>query len=150
MKNHIRMLLVVLCLSMTGCGGWIQQLKDNPVAALQQGQSYITTALGLAQTAFNAFVQTTGVVSPQELATFNRLVGDTQRGLVVANDGLRIAAHLKAGAPDVNALLADSRQAMGNIAAFLSGLRQPTGQAADPLMREAIAAAQHAAEPVAY
>lgn len=151
MKFKKLYLVIAFALLNAGCtGAWWQQLRENPLAALQEGSGYIRTALGLAQTAFNAYAQQTGTVQPGAVNTFNHIVGNVQRGLQVANDGLRIAQHARGPAPDANALLNDARAAMGDVAAFLTGLRQQPGQAADPLLRDAIAAAERAATRPAY
>ena len=75
---------------------------------------------------------------------FEQVAGNVDRGLVVAQDGLRLAAH--AGrTPDMTALLRDATTAMRDVHAFLEGLPTPPGRAPTPMMVEALRATAQAA-----
>src|SRR6267142_4090514 len=117
-------LLAVLAFSSSSCAAWIQELKTNPVLALQEAETYIASALSLATSAFNAFAATNpSAVDLNTQAEFNRIASGVSQGLVLANDGLRIAQHAGGPAPDVNALLGDARTSMGDLATFLATIK---------------------------
>lgn len=146
MRRLITMLSLLFCLSALGGCAWWQKLQTDPVAAMQDATSYIRTAAGMARSAFEIWASASGDQGAAVRPQFNQIMGSVDQGLVVAQDGLRIAAIARGPAPDVNALLTQAQTAVGSLTAFLSGL--PTGgpgRAADPTMRDAIQATQRAA-----
>lgn len=162
MKLRLRslVLVLVLALSQAGCASWWQQLRTDPIAALQEGSRYIGVALQLATAAFNQYANTVGGVPADVTSQFNQISTSVTNGLQLANDGLRIAQHARQPAPDPNALLSDARASMGDLSTFLAGLRQAAASeatpptvgrrlaAGSPLLAQAIAATREAARPV--
>lgn len=138
-------LLMFALTSLGGCAWW-QKLQSDPVAAMQDATSYIRTAAGIARSAFEVWASASGDQGTAVRPQFNQIMGSVDQGLVVAQDGLRIAATARGPSPDVNALLTQAQTAVGSLTAFLSGLpiNGGPGRAADPLMRDAIQATQRA------
>jgi len=142
MRRYAVRLALVLTLTLPGCASWIQQFKDNPVLALQTNVQYISTALSLARGAVAVYSAASG--DTDIVTRFEQVAGNVDRGLVVAQDGLRLAAH--AGrTPDMTALLRDATTAMRDVHAFLEGLPTPPGRAPTPMMVEALRATAQAA-----
>jgi hypothetical protein len=145
-------LLFVLILSTSGCAAWFEQLRTNPVSMLSTGVGYIQTAMTLARGAFEIWA--TSSDSPDVAVTrarFNEIANSVDRALLVAQDGLRLAAHAGGSAPDIAALLRDAQQAIGSVHAFLAGLPgNGPGRASHPSMRDALVATEAASRPLAY
>lgn len=152
MKKMMYAGLLVLALSTSGCAAWFEQLRTNPVAGISTGVSYIQTALSLARGAFEVWATTSGAPDIEiTRARFNEIAGSVDRGLIAAQDGLRLAAHAGGPAPDLNALLRDAQQAIGSINAFLAGLPgNGPGRASHPSMRAALEATDAASRPLVY
>jgi len=152
MKKLLHVALFALVLSTSGCAAWFEQLRTNPIAGLSTGVSYIQTALQLARGAFEIWATTSGAPDVETTRVrFNEVASNVDRGLLVAQDGLRLASHAGGPAPDMNALLRDAQQAIGSLNAFLAGLPgNGPGRASHPSMRDALAATEAAAHPLAY
>jgi hypothetical protein len=152
MKSMRRYLIVFVMLSSlgtTGCASWIKQWKDNPVLALQTNLTYVQSALQAAMMAFNTW----GAANPDSVAgfrdQFNEIVGRAQQGVTVAMDGARIAAVAgRSSPPDVDALLVESRNALGDIAVLFQRLPTQPGRAPDPSMARAMASIEAARRPM--
>lgn len=142
-------LLLLLSLGSSGCA-WYQRFKADPIAALAEGGQYISTALNMARGAFDIYAATSNDPNiATTRASFNAVAGSVDRGLLVAHDGLRIAATVRGGAPDVTALLRDAQQGIQHVHEFLSGLPGVgAGRAVAPSMREALLATAAAARPL--
>lgn len=145
MKFRVLLLVLALGFSSSSCA-WYQRLRNDPVAALQEGVGYIATALNMARSAFEIYAGTSG---DQNIATtrtrFNEVAGSVDRGLMVAQNGLRIAATARSGNPDVTSLLTDAQTAIRSVHDFLVNLPgNGPGRAANPAMAEAIAATERA------
>lgn len=141
------MCVVVLSLSLSGCA-WFQRLKDDPIAALQEGLGYMNTALGLARTAFEVWAATNPELAVGVRHQFTEVTGTVQRGMMVAQDGLRLAANARGPSPDVPTLLRDSQTAMRSVHDFLANLPgNGPGRASHPSMRDALLATERAATP---
>lgn len=149
MKKQVFGLVLVLVLGVFGGGcAWWSQLKSDPVTALSEGTNYIRTGLSLARVAFDiwAAADPNGAAAPRN--TFNTIVGNVERGLQVAQSGLRTAAVARGPAPDTEALLREAQTAMRDLNAFLSGLpSRGDGRAVDPTMRAALQATLEASRP---
>lgn len=144
-------LALFLCFSLSGCAGWVAEFRANPVAGLQSGVSYIQTALSLARGAFEIWAATAGESASETRLRFNEVAAQVDRGLLVAQDGLRVAAHAGGSTPDMNALLRDAQAAIGSLNSFLSGLPgHGPGGSNNPTMREAIQATEQASRPLSY
>ena len=141
-------LIALLLLPQTGCAAWFDLLRTNPIAALQQGAGYIGTAAQLARTAFDAWAAMNPEAAVDARPRFQQVMGQVDRGLMVGQDALSIAAHASAPAPDANLLLKDAQSAMGNVHEFLSGLKMPPGGAMDSTMIEALKATEKASHPL--
>lgn len=153
MKKQLMALVALLAaLTMSGCNAaWFQALRSNIVVAAQDGVSYIRTALSMARGAFEVWAATDPEGTAAIRARFNELTAQVDRGLIVAQDGLRLAAHIGGPAPDLNELLREAQQAIGSIHAFLAGLPgNGPGRASSPTMREALEATAQASRPIAY
>lgn len=152
MKKLLHALLFVLVFSISGCAAWFEQLRTNPVAGISTGVSYIQTALSLARGAFEIWATTSG--APDVAVTrarFNEVANNVDRGLLAAQDGLRLASHAGGPAPDMNALLRDAQQAIGSLHEFLAGLPgNGPGRASHPSMRDALDATEAASRPAVY
>lgn len=137
--------MVFLSSGMTGCA-WYARLREDPIAALAEGGAYIRTALSMAKSAFDIYAATSGDANiEQTRARFNDVAGSVDRGLLVAQDGLRIAASARGPAPDMTALLRDAQQAILHVHEFLGGLPgNAPGRAVRPEMREALLATERA------
>lgn len=144
-------MVAALSLSTSGCAAtrdWWASFKADPVAGVSDVTSYIRTALGLARTGFEIYAAAAGPSSAEARTRFETIAGTVERGVLVAQDGLRLAANLRQAEPNVDTLTSDARSAMLNLHAFLQGLPGvSTGQASNPTLREAIAATQAAARP---
>lgn len=152
MKKLLHVIMFAVILSTSGCAAWFEQLRTNPIAGLSTGVSYIQTALSLARGAFEIWATTSGAPDVEVTRTrFNEIASNVDRGLLVAQDGLRLASHAGGPAPDMNVLLRDAQQAIGSINAFLAGLPgNGPGRASHPSMRDALAATEAAARPLSY
>lgn len=150
-KSFHALVLVVLC-SLNGCASWFEQLRTNPIAGISTGVSYIQTALSLARGAFEIWATTSGAPDVETTrARFNEVAASVDRGLLAAQDGLRLASHAGGPAPDMNVLLRDAQQAISSVNAFLSGLPgNGPGRASHPSMRDALQATEAASRPLAY
>lgn len=147
MRRRMAVGLVLLTLA-TGPGcfaAWWQQLKDNPVGALQNGVGVLQTALGLAQAGFEIWAAANGDGASAWRVQFNHLVGNVERGIMVANSGLRVAADLHGAAPDPGVLVHDAQAAMTDLNSFLAGLPGGDHGAAEPTMLAALRATDDAA-----
>lgn len=127
--------LFVFSLS-SGCASWLTRFRENPVAVLTETVSYFHTALNLARGAVSAVASVMGDATIN--SRFETIASSVERGLSVAQDGLRIAADAGGDPPDVERLMEDARQAMRHVYEFISGLSTGPGRAADPLMRDAL------------
>jgi len=105
----------------------------------------------MARGAFEIYAATSGDPNISTVrTTFNEVAGSVDRGLLVAYDGLRVAARVRNGNPDVTELLRDAQQGIGHVHEFLAGLPGAgPGRAVAPSMRDALAATAAAARPVA-
>ena len=145
MRMRRLIVLALMCLSLSGCAGWIERFKKDPVAALQDGVGFIRTAASMASAAFEVWASTNQDMAANVRPQFHQVIGDVNRGLLVAQDGLRLAAQTRSDAPDVSALLRDAQTAMQHLHEFLGNLPgNGPGRAADPLMRDALQATQRA------
>ena len=142
-RYAVRLALLILLTLNVGCSStWAQQFRDNPVLALQNNVQYLSTALSLARGAVAVYSAASGDASA--LSRFESVAGNVSQGIVVAQDGLRLAANV-GSRPDVPALLRDATTAMRDVHAFLEGLPSQPGRAPDPIMRDALAATAQAA-----
>lgn len=144
MKRRFRFLAMLLCLQLVSCASWIQQWRDNPIMALQSNVGYIQTAASLARGAFTAWATATGTVPPETMARFESIMGHVQRGLVLAQDGFRIAASAGQSQPNLDRLLEDAHTALRDLREFLAHLPPFTGGAAGPQMQAALEALDNA------
>jgi hypothetical protein len=117
---------LALLLTLTGCASWIDNFRRDPVATLSTTVNYINTALGIARVAVNEYTAIAG--NSSAATTFTELANNVEHGLVVAQDGLRLAADT-GSSPNVPALLSDAQQAMAHVHEFLAGrpLRDASG-----------------------
>ena len=151
MKKLFYVFLLSISLSLSGCAAWFDLLRTNPVAGMSSGVDYIRTALSLAKGAFEIWATSNPEGSADARSRFNEISSNVDRGLLAAQDGLRLASHAGGAAPDMNALLKDAQQAIGSVNGFLSGLPgNGPGRAANPTMREALIATEAASKPLAY
>lgn len=142
-RYAVRLALVVLLTLNVGCSStWAQQFRDNPILALQNNVQYLSTALSLARGAVAVYSAASGDASA--VSRFESVAGNVSQGIVVAQDGLRLAANV-GSRPDVPALLRDATTAMRDVHAFLEGLPSQPGRAPDPIMRDALQATARAA-----
>lgn len=118
--------LLALLFNLTGCA-WAQRFKDDPIAALQDGVGYIRTALSLASSAFELWASANPDTAVEARTQFQMISANIDRGLIVAQDGLRLAASASGSPPDANVLLRDAQTAVGSLHRFLVGL--PGGNA---------------------
>ncbi len=132
MNRLITILVLSFSLLLPGCASWAQRYRDTPVAAFTQDVAYMNLAIGVARAA----VGSTG--DANAIQQFDQIASQVQRGLAVATDGVRIAANAGSREPDYVALLRDSKSAMGSLNEFIRGFTTGPGQAASPLMREAV------------
>jgi len=141
--------LLTLVFSLSGCA-WAQRFKDDPIGALQEGVGYIRTALSLASTAFELWASANPETSSDARTQFHMISSNVDRGLIVAQDSLRLAASASEPAPDVDRLLRDAQTAMGALHQFLSGLPQGTGARASSgsPMQAALEATERASRPI--
>jgi len=149
MRKVLTSVLLVLFLSTTSSCAWYQRLRNDPVMALQEGVGYIGTALNMARSAFEIYASTSGDENVGATrARFNEVTGSVDRGLMVAQSGLRVAAATRSESPDVTVLLVEAQTAIRAVHDFLVGLPgNGPGRAANPLMAEAIAATERASLP---
>lgn len=144
-----KMLLVLtLSLSLSGCA-WAQRFQEDPIAALQEGVGYVRTALSLAATAFELWATANPDTSADARTQFHMISNSVDRGLIVAQDGLRLAASASEPAPDINVLLRDAQTAMGSLHQFLASLpngTSPRAGASGP-MQAALTATERASRP---
>jgi hypothetical protein len=147
MKRHLHalFLLFILATSTSGCASWVEQWKRDPIAALNSNLQYLQTALGLARGAFDVLA----AASPEVAAArpqFEAITTDVNRGLLVAQDGVRVAADAHASPPDSGALLHDAQTAMGHLHDFIQGVAAGVpGRAPDPVVADALRATERAA-----
>jgi hypothetical protein len=138
--------LATLITFMNGCAAaqaWWQDLKTNPVSELQQDVQYISNAISLAEVAFSLFSTISPTAASQVAPTFHALIARVRQALAVAMDGLRVAADAQGNPPDPDALLRDTRAALGDLQTFLTSLSNP-GHAISPEMQAALHAIQEA------
>jgi hypothetical protein len=140
--------ILTIALSLSGCA-WFQKLKDDPIAAMQDGVGYIRTAVSLASTAFELWATANPDTAADARSQFQAIVGSVDRGLITAQDGLRLAANARGPAPDVSALLRDAQTAMASLHQFLANLPGRTRPGATPneSMRAALEATERASRP---
>lgn len=151
MRRRFALMTLVLALNVSGCA-WAQRFQEDPIAALQEGVGYVRTALSLATSAFEMWATANPETSADARTQFHMISSNVDRGLIVAQDGLRLAASASGPAPDINVLLRDAQTAMGSLHQFLVGL--PSGTApragAGGPMQSAIEATERASRPVAH
>lgn len=142
-RYAVRLALLALLALNTGCAtSWAREFRDNPVLALEHNVQYLSTALSIARGAVTLYASASGDASA--VPRFESVAGNVSRGIVVAQDGLRLAAD--AGTrPNVTALLSGATSAMRDVHAFLEGLPSQPGRAPDPIMRDALQATARAA-----
>ena len=149
LRHRFALLVLVFSLNTTGCA-WAQRFRDDPIAALQEGVGYIRTALSLATSAFEMWASSNPEASADARSQFHMIAGNVDRGLIVAQDGLRLAASTSGPAPDINVLLRDAQTAIGSLSRFLAEL--PSGNApraaSNGSMQAAITATERASRPV--
>ena len=143
--------VVILSLSLSGCA-WFQKLHDDPIAAMQDGVGYIRTAASLASTAFELWATANPDAAANVRPQFQQIMGEVDRGLLVAQDGLRLAANARGPAPDISVLLRDAQTAMGHLHEFLANLPSSSRPNATPsqAMRSALVATERASLPTRY
>lgn len=143
----LRIALLALILSSSGCA-WFQRFKDDPIAAFQDTVGYIRTALSLAQTGFELWAAANPEAAANVRPQFVQIVGQVDRGLLIAQDGLRLAATARGPSPDVAVLLRDAQTAMGHLHEFLANLPTSTRPGAPPneTMRAALQATRTASQ----
>lgn len=151
MRRTIRLFFLISLLSLNSCAAWFKELRDNPVLALNSGLSYISTALSIARGAFEIWAVADPGNANLLRSQFTQITNDVDRGLLVAQDGLRIASHLGGPTPNANILLQDAQHSMGTLNNFLSGLPgNGTSSAINPSMREALDATRKASQPLDF
>lgn len=146
---RVVILVVMVVLGSTGCTAWWNALKADPITGISESTNYIRTGLSLARVAFDiwAAADPNGAAGPRN--TFNNIVGNVERGLAVAQSGLRTAAAARQPTPDPEVLMREAQNAMRDLNAFLSGLpSHGDGRAVDPNMRAAIQATAEASRPL--
>lgn len=149
MSRRLSVLVLSAALASSGClASWFRQLRENPVAALQEGVGFISNAAGLADLAFNTWASANPDGAEGARLQFSSVMGNVRRGLEAAQSGLRVAARAQGPSPDANNLLRDARDAMTNMNAFLQGLGGPAGRASSPIMQQAVQATAAAAQPL--
>lgn len=116
--------------------------------AITDAVGYIRSALSLASGAFEIWASANPDQAVAARTQFNNIVNEVNSGLLVAQDGLHIAADASQPTIDDTALLRDSRSAMGNLSTFLSGLRNFNGRtsAANPIMQRAVEECRRASQ----
>ena len=144
MRRYAVLFLALLALAGTpGCNtAFARQFRSDPLAAVIDAVSYSRTALSIARGAVAVYAAVSGDSSV--VGTFEQLAGQVDRGLLVAQDGARVASEAGHGA-SVDALMSDAKTAMVHVNAFLNGLPTPAGGAAIPQLRDARQATARAA-----
>lgn len=140
MMRHLHVFVLSFALLLPGCASWAQRYRDTPVAAFTQDVAYMNLAVEIAR------IATSQIGTPADLEQFDHIAGQIRTGLAVAVDGVRIGANLGSGEPNYAELLRDSKSAMGNLNAFVSGLTTPPGQAPNPMLRRAVEMTARAAQ----
>lgn len=136
MKRRFVALAFALTLS-SGCAAFWQFIRSNPFGAILEGIGYLQNALGLADTAFNAWASG----NPNAEAArqqYNTITGNVRRGISLAQAGTRVAAEARRDNINPDALMHEAQTGMQSLTAFLEGLPRPPGAAQDPLMQLAI------------
>lgn len=142
MRRFLYAVLLIASLTSVGCASWINDLRSNPIAALTTAVNYFQTAITLARGAVGVYATAAG--DTNVASRFEQLASNVENGLVVAQDGLRVAAD--AGTtPDVSALLTDAKQSMAHVHEFLAGLSTTSHAASSSQMRSALHATAQAA-----
>lgn len=144
---RLRLLPVLLVLSLfaEGCASFRDQFMKDPVAGIMRGVSYMSNAVSLADLAFNAWAaMNPSAATPEVRSQYTAIAGSTRSAIALTQSGLRVGAGLTQPIVDRAAVLQESQSALLHLSDFLSGLSTPPGQAADPLLAQAIAATRAA------
>jgi hypothetical protein len=128
-KTMLRMvLLTTLVLSGAGCSAsaW-QNFKNDPVAQLQSDFTYVSNALGIAQSIWGALspLLSTVVVNGQPIEAtadlvFSQAVTTLQHTLKVGQDALASAVAAGLPQPDLNAIFAPIADALAQVEAVIA------------------------------
>lgn len=147
LNNPLLILVVLFALATSGCAAWWQNFKNNPIAGILEATTYAMNAVGLADMAFNAWASANPDAAAGARPQYTSIVSNVRNGIATAQGALRTAAELRQPEPNRDAVMREGNAAMGQLADFLQGLRQPPGSAQDPLMQRAVARLREASRP---
>ncbi len=148
MRRLISMVVLVSVfnLNCTAASQWWARFKADPIAGVADGTSVFRGAINAARVAFNLYAMVNPTGAEQARGSFEGILGNVERGVTVAQSGLRVLAEARRDTVDTDALFTEARTAAGSLRDFLRNLPGAgAGGAAGPSMAEAIAQANSAA-----
>jgi hypothetical protein len=139
-------LLATFNTSCTAASQWWERFKSDPIAGVQDGTNLFRGAVNAARVAFNLYALVNPTSAEQARGSFEGILGNVERGVTVAQSGLRVLAEARRDEVDTDALFTEARTAATSLRDFLRNLPgSGAGGAAGPSMAEAIAQANSAA-----
>jgi len=138
-----RLLIIVLCLGVSGCPTAWQKLRDNPIVAISDFLNGARTALGLADAAMAVW----GVVNPEGAAAarpqYEAIKGSVFGGMDLAQTALETARMGQTGTLNLETATTQARTAIGQLHNFIAGLGgSGPGRASGPEMERALRATE--------